>query len=677
MAGAVIGALRVELGLNSAQFQNGLKSSQSGLQKFAAKAKVAAAVAVAAMAGMAAKMTKDGLSFIDSQAKMARSVDGTIDGLRALQQAGGDAGVGADDVGAAMQKLGRRLADAASIGGPAADALDRIGLSAGELLTMDADERLAAIADKAKSLGMSAQETAGLLGELGIKNASMALLVMQGGDAIRAARSEIEAMGLSISAVDAAKVESANDAFSRMGFVTEAVSNRLAIAFAPALQAISVAFVSLMQEGGGLRVVIDALGANIGTIASVAASFATFMAVRWVAGFVMAAGATTGLTGGLALLRGAIMRTGFGALIIGAGYLVEWFARLVSKAGGFGNALSLLKAVAVEVFQRIGDGFAIVPAAFNAGSAKMKAFFIGGLAAMAQAFVDFTADVTDGLNAIFNTNLQPLGAGMVTELNRVTAAADAAAGAATGALSGLVAAATAPLGSLQALRDTMSATDDATAGASDSAADLAAQLAALDDAGDGGGGGGAADAGGGGSAAAGSGAAAKKVKKVKEAVEELSEEMTRVKDLGKEAFTGLVTGAKSLTESIAGVLAGFAEMLASQAYNALWSAGLSAIGGGIGGVAVPAIGANANGTPNWRGGLTRINERGGELVNLPGGSQIIPATRLGGMDGGQIDLVLHVPEGVTLQDVRQEAANVSVRVVQQNNQSLIEKQRRP
>ena len=677
MAGAVIGALRVELGLNSAQFQSGLKSSQSGLQKFAAKAKVAAAVAVAAMAGMAAKMTKDGLSFIDSQAKMARSVDGTIDGLRALQQAGGDAGVGADDVGAAMQKLGRRLADAASIGGPAADALDRIGLSAGELLTMDADERLAAIADKAKSLGMSAQETAGLLGELGIKNASMALLVMQGGDAIRAARSEIEAMGLSISAVDAAKVESANDAFSRMGFVTEAVSNRLAIAFAPALQAISVAFVSLMQEGGGLRVVIDALGANIGTIASVAASFATFMAVRWVAGFVMAAGATTGLTGGLALLRGAIMRTGFGALIIGAGYLVEWFARLVSKAGGFGNALSLLKAVAVEVFQRIGDGFAIVPAAFNAGSAKMKAFFIGGLAAMAQAFVDFTADVTDGLNAIFNTNLQPLGAGMVTELNRVTAAADAAAGAATGALSGLVAAATAPLGSLQALRDTMSATDDATAGASDSAADLAAQLAALDGAGDGGGGGGAADAGGGGSAAYGSGAAAKKVKKVKEAVEELSEEMTRVKDLGKEAFTGLVTGAKSLTESIAGVLAGFAEMLASQAYNALWSAGLSAIGGGIGGAAVPAIGANANGTPNWRGGLTRINERGGELVNLPGGSQIIPATRLGGMDGGQIDLFLHVPEGVTLQEVRQEAANVSVQVVQKNNQSLIEKQRRP
>ena len=33
---------------------------------------------------------------------------------------------------------------------------------------------------------------------------------------------------------------------------------------------------------------------------------------------------------------------------------------------------------------------------------------------------------------------------------------------------------------------------------------------------------------------------------------------------------------------------------------------------------------NAMGTPYFRGGLTRVNERGGELINLPSGSQIIP-----------------------------------------------------
>lgn len=36
------------------------------------------------------------------------------------------------------------------------------------------------------------------------------------------------------------------------------------------------------------------------------------------------------------------------------------------------------------------------------------------------------------------------------------------------------------------------------------------------------------------------------------------------------------------------------------------------------------IGANAKGTDYWRGGLTKINEEGGEILNLPRGTQIIP-----------------------------------------------------
>lgn len=36
------------------------------------------------------------------------------------------------------------------------------------------------------------------------------------------------------------------------------------------------------------------------------------------------------------------------------------------------------------------------------------------------------------------------------------------------------------------------------------------------------------------------------------------------------------------------------------------------------------IGANADGTDNWRGGLTWVGERGKELVNIPRGAQIIP-----------------------------------------------------
>ena len=40
-------------------------------------------------------------------------------------------------------------------------------------------------------------------------------------------------------------------------------------------------------------------------------------------------------------------------------------------------------------------------------------------------------------------------------------------------------------------------------------------------------------------------------------------------------------------------------------------------------LSLPGLG-NAMGTPYWRGGLTRVNERGGEIMNLPSGAQIIP-----------------------------------------------------
>lgn len=42
------------------------------------------------------------------------------------------------------------------------------------------------------------------------------------------------------------------------------------------------------------------------------------------------------------------------------------------------------------------------------------------------------------------------------------------------------------------------------------------------------------------------------------------------------------------------------------------------------GMKAAGIGHNASGTPYWRGGLTSINERGGEIVDLPSGTRIIP-----------------------------------------------------
>ena len=110
---------------------------------------------------------------------------------------------------------------------------------------------------------------------------------------------------------------------------------------------------AVARTTGPLGIAIRGLFDNLGRLAAYATTFAGVMAGRWVAGLVAAAVSVRGLATALMVLRGALIRAEIGALIVGAGELVYQFARLVSGAGGFGEALSLLGDVASEVWERI------------------------------------------------------------------------------------------------------------------------------------------------------------------------------------------------------------------------------------------------------------------------------------------------------------------------------------
>lgn len=262
--------LRVGIGIDPRDLQKGAARVRRTLRGLANVAKVAGIAAggafTAASLGMA-HMARQGLQAVDAQGKMARSIDGTVDGLRALQIAGGDAGVATEQIGGAMQRMGAMLGKAAREGiGPAHDALEMLGLSADELIGMDVDQRLAAIADKAKEFGLSAQQTSDILTQLGIRNKEMALLVMQGGDAIRAARQEVQDFGLALDQDMVESVERANDALARIGFVAEGFRNQLAVAVAPALEEAALRFKELLATGGPLQSAIFQLSQAFGDL---------------------------------------------------------------------------------------------------------------------------------------------------------------------------------------------------------------------------------------------------------------------------------------------------------------------------------------------------------------------------------------------------------------------------
>lgn len=145
------------------------------------------------------------------------------------------------------------------------------------------------------------------------------------------------------------------------------------------------------------------LADNLEKLAAIGIAFAAFMAGRWVAAFIAARVATFSLSGALTLLRGAIIRTGIGALIVGAGELIYWFGQLVKGAGGFGSALELMGNVARAVWDGIKATLGSFVDDFRALRADIEAIWLRLMAFLSNKWADFLGTIGPTFNAVTET----------------------------------------------------------------------------------------------------------------------------------------------------------------------------------------------------------------------------------------------------------------------------------
>jgi len=279
-----VGKIVANVIANTGPFQKGLKTAGKDAKAFAgsvgkgvgALAKLAAGASLAGGA-LVTGLVVQGLMAVDAQAKLARSVDGTQRGLVGLIRAANDAGVSQADAAKSAQVLGRSLGDAMQKGGAAEAALDRLGLKAEDLAAMDVDERFAALSDAMNDAGMTAAQMAGTLGELGVRNKEMIVLMQGGGDTIRAATVEMERYGVAVTDIEAAEVEALNDAMDRGKEVMKGVANQLAVRLAPLIQGVVVLLGEASGETGGFGDIMDrVISASIQGIGWLADRLAAF-----------------------------------------------------------------------------------------------------------------------------------------------------------------------------------------------------------------------------------------------------------------------------------------------------------------------------------------------------------------------------------------------------------------
>ncbi|MDR5654230.1 tape measure protein [Xinfangfangia sp. LG-4] len=145
----------------------------------------------------------------------------------------------------------------------------------------------------------------------------------------------------------------------------------------------------MMGASSLVATALIAVGDNLERLAAIGIAFAGFMAGRCVAAFVAARVATLTLSGALTVLRGALIRTGIGALIVGAGELIYRFGQLVKGAGGVGAALGLLGDLAREVWERMKLGMVALGLTILAGWAEISAGIASALQTGLEALVGF------------------------------------------------------------------------------------------------------------------------------------------------------------------------------------------------------------------------------------------------------------------------------------------------
>jgi hypothetical protein len=280
-----------------------MEAANARLAAFSRRVKVATAAAVAAATAAGIAMVRSGLATVDAQAKLAQSLGTTVASIQVLGRAGELAGVAISGIEQATKDLTRRLSQAASGAGPAAEALGRLGLSASELLALPLDERVGRI-NQAIADFVPAAERAAVAGQLFGEEGSIAMSRIDTAT-LRQATKDVRDFGVVVSEADADRIERANDAISRLGLIWRGLANQLAVAAAPALEAVANAMAALARTTGPLGMAIRGLFDNLGRLAAYAATFAGIMAGRWVAGLVAAAVSVRGLATALVVLRGA------------------------------------------------------------------------------------------------------------------------------------------------------------------------------------------------------------------------------------------------------------------------------------------------------------------------------------------------------------------------------------
>ncbi|MCL4065346.1 tape measure protein [Pseudomonas sp. GX19020] len=440
-ASSIIGALRVNLGLDSAQFSNGLDNSRNKMKGFqneilALGAKIGGALAAVFSVraiGQAADAWSDmssrvGIAIgdmerapavmerIQSIAQMTYSplqqtADGFVENAAALKEYGysisdsldytealNNALVVSGAKGERAASVARALSVAMATGKLSGDGLNSILSNGGRIAEVLAKE-LGTTRNGLIKMAREGKITGNVIASSLLKN--MEALSDEAAEMPATIADGFQRIGNSftglIGRMDKASGASATVAAALVGISD--VIDSVAGGFIIIAQSIGAAltfmtdFARTVATTIGQITGLSTVGSVLGGIFNDARGFivaaALALTVYFTPAIIGAVFQVGALTAGLITLKGALIASGIGVFVVIAGTLINKILELVKATGGLGNAFSLLGEVAEGVFDGMVEAAKGIPDGLRGVWASVKSGFMTILAEMIGAWVSF------------------------------------------------------------------------------------------------------------------------------------------------------------------------------------------------------------------------------------------------------------------------------------------------
>lgn len=367
-----------------------MEAANTRLAAFARRVGVAmgaAAAATTAALGVIVRTTAQSAAQIQQFAQVANT---TPEVFQRWSAASATVGIEQEKLADILKDVNDRVGDFLQTGGgPMADFFENIapqvGVTAEQFARLSGPEALQLYVTSLERAGLSQQEMTFYLEAMASDATRLIPLLQNGGAEMTRLGERAAVFGTVLDREALAALRRTEIALIGVGQVFQGMRVQIGAALAPAVTAMAEAFLRLAETGGPINRAFTAVLDNLTRLGTYAATFAAFLAGRWVAGVAAAALSVRGLATALVFLRGALIRTGIGALVVGAGELIYQFTRLVSSVGGVGNALNLLGQVGAEAWDRLSLSASAAWARVEAGWAGTQATIYDGLQGTTEA----------------------------------------------------------------------------------------------------------------------------------------------------------------------------------------------------------------------------------------------------------------------------------------------------